>query len=163
MRTIQISAIIILITSIFWICLFCSYDKAEAADTTTEATTEVTTEVTTEATTSVPQETTTEAKAISLGTFYITGYTPDCAHCCGKTDAIGASGRKIVSGKSVAMNRADMRKYNLKYGDKIYIDGIGERVIEDTGGFEQGEIDVACDSHDSCYKITGYYQVEVVG
>ncbi len=155
MKTIQISAVAILCTSIFWVCLFNVYGKTEEVETTTEVTTETTTETTTVI------ETTTEPKNIPLGTFYITGYTPTCSHCCGKSDGIGASGRKIVIGKSVAMNRADMRKYNLEYGDKIYISGIGERVIEDTG-CGQGVIDVACDSHESCRKITRYYQVEAV-
>lgn len=100
-------------------------------------------------------------KPKELGTFKITGYTPTCSHCCLKSDGIGSSGRKIEAGKSVAMNRQDMRKYGFKYGDKIYIVGIGERVIEDTG-CKQGVIDVACDSHESCYKVTGFYKVERV-
>ena len=100
-------------------------------------------------------------KMRQLGRFYITGYTPTCKHCCGKTDCIGASGRKIVVGESVAMNRTDMRNYGLEYGDKIYIEGIGEREIVDTG-CEQGRVDIACDSHQSCNDITGYYRVHYV-
>jgi hypothetical protein len=96
-----------------------------------------------------------------LDRFYITGYTPTCTHCCGKTDCIGASGRKIVVGESVAMNRADMKSFGLEYGDKIYIEGIGERVIVDTG-CGQGVVDVACDNHQSCNDITGYYRVHYV-
>ena len=153
MKMIQISAVTILCTSIFWVCLFSVYGKTEETTTT-----ETTTEITTVTETTAEIETTTES--ISLGDFYITGYTPTCSHCCGKSDGIGASGRKIVSGKSVAMNRADMRKYNLEYGDTIYISGIGERVIEDTG-CKQGVIDVACDSHEACYKVTGWYEVRL--
>ena len=100
-------------------------------------------------------------KLRELGRFKITGYTPTCTHCCGKSDGIGASGRKIVVGESVAMHRADMKNYGLEYGDKIYIEGVGERVIVDTG-CGQGVVDVACDSHDSCRAITGYYRVHVV-
>lgn len=100
-------------------------------------------------------------KLRELGRFKVTGYTPTCKHCCGKTDCIGASGRKIVVGESVAMNRTDMRSYGLEYGDKIYIEGIGERVIVDTG-CGQGRVDVACDSHESCNAITGYYRVHYV-
>jgi 3D (Asp-Asp-Asp) domain-containing protein len=100
-------------------------------------------------------------KPEELGTFKITGYTPTCSHCCLKSDGIGSSGKKIEAGKSVAMNRQDMRKHGLKYGDEIYIVGIGKRVIEDTG-CKQGVIDVACDSHESCYKVTGFYKVERV-
>lgn len=96
-----------------------------------------------------------------LGRFYITGYTPTCTHCCGKSNGIGASGKKVVVGEGVAMNRTDMKKFGLEYGDKIYIEGIGERVIVDTG-CGQGVVDVACDSHQSCNDITGYYRVKVV-
>jgi hypothetical protein len=100
-------------------------------------------------------------KLRELGRFKITGYTPTCNHCCGKSDGIGASGRKIVVGESVAMNRTDMKKFGLEYGDKIYIEGIGEREIVDTG-CDQGVVDVACDSHASCRAITGYYRVHYV-
>jgi hypothetical protein len=100
-------------------------------------------------------------KLRELGRFYITGYTPTCTHCCGKADGIGASGRKIVIGESVAMNRTDMKKFGLEYGDKIYIEGIGEREIVDTG-CKQGRVDVACDNHQSCNDITGYYRVHYV-
>jgi 3D (Asp-Asp-Asp) domain-containing protein len=96
-----------------------------------------------------------------LDRFYITGYTPTCTHCCGKADGIGASGRKIVVGESVAMNRTDMKNFGLEYGNKIYIEGIGERVIVDTG-CGQGVVDVACDSHESCNDVTGYYRVHYV-
>jgi hypothetical protein len=96
-----------------------------------------------------------------LGTFKITGYTPTCTHCCGKSDSIGASGRKVIVGETVAMNRTDMRNYGLEYGDKIYIEGIGERVIVDTG-CGQGVVDVACDSHESCRDVTGYYRVHYI-
>lgn len=120
---------------------------------------EIPTETTTVENSVESVENTNEAK--ELGTFKITGYTPTCSHCCLKSDGIGSSGRKIEAGKSVAMNRQDMRKHGLKYGDEIYIVGIGERVIEDTG-CKQGVIDVACDSHESCYKVTGFYKVEKV-
>jgi hypothetical protein len=100
-------------------------------------------------------------KLRELGRFKITGYTPTCTHCCGKFNGVGASGRKVVVGESVAMNRTDMKNYGLEYGDKIYIEGIGERVIVDTG-CGQGVVDVACDSHESCRAVTGYYRVHYV-
>ena len=184
--------IIVFIAFVLGTIIGMSMQPVQAADTTTlpetttvvtteqisvvETTTECTTETTTEATTvyiapATTRETTTEElttikyedipKLRELGTFKITGYTPTCSHCCRKSDGIGASGRKIEVGKSVAMHRADMKKFGLEYGDKIYIVGIGERVIEDTG-CEQGKIDVACDSHESCFDVTGYYQVSVV-
>ena len=135
-------------------------DKPKGNKTVVQATTEPLTEIK-QAYVEVSETTEESPKMIPLGNFYITGYTPTCSHCCGKSDGIGASGRKIKPGKSVAMNRTDMKALDLEYGDKIYIPGIGERVIEDTG-CKQGVIDVACDSHESCYKVTGYYQVKAV-
>ncbi len=95
---------------------------------------------------------------IYIGDFKITGYDPKCAHCCGKSDGITASMTNATVGKTVAMNKADMRKYGIEYGDTIIIDGLGERTVEDTGCGE-GVIDVVCGSHSECYKITGNYRV----
>jgi hypothetical protein len=131
---------------------------------TTETTVQETTTEEVEETTDIPLTTVKYEdipKFRELGRFYITGYTPTCTHCCGKSNCIGASGKKVIVGETVAMNRADMRNYGLEYGDKIYIEGIGERVIVDTG-CEQGKVDVACDSHESCFAITGYYRVHYV-
>jgi hypothetical protein len=131
-------------------------EPISVVETTTEATTEETTDIplTTVKFEDIP-------KLRELGRFKITGYTPTCNHCCGKSDGIGASGKKIIIGESIAMNRTDMRNYGLEYGDKIYIEGIGERVIVDTG-CGQGVVDVACDNHENCRAITGYYRVHYV-
>jgi 3D (Asp-Asp-Asp) domain-containing protein len=133
-------------------------EQTTITETTTEyvAPTETTTEI--ELTTIKYEET---PKLRELGRFKITGYTPTCTHCCGKSNGIGASGGKVVVGESVAMNRTDMKNFGLEYGDKIYIEGIGERVVVDTG-CGQGVVDVACDSHESCRAVTGYYRVHYV-
>jgi 3D (Asp-Asp-Asp) domain-containing protein len=99
---------------------------------------------------------------IPFGVFYITGYTPTCEHCCGKSDGITASGVVASAERTVAMHQTDMNNLGIEYGDSIYIEGIGERVVEDTG-CRQGVIDVACASHEDCYKITRYATVEVLG
>lgn len=98
---------------------------------------------------------------LPFGEFYITGYTPTCEHCCGKSDGIASSGVEVVVGRTVAMHLNDMELLGIEYGDRIYIEGIGERVVEDTG-CRQGVIDVACESHDDCYKMTRYATVEVL-
>ena len=146
---IVIPVLIVIALVIWWLCSIPKVPHYEKVETTTKNVENYVENV----------EKTTETK--ELGTFKITGYTPTCSHCCLKSDGIGSSGRKIEVGKSVAMNRQDMKKHGFKYGDKIYIVGIGERVIEDTG-CKQGVIDVACDSHESCYKVTGLYEVERV-
>lgn len=172
------SALIIIFALLFAITCKAFVTRAETLEQTEATTVYVAPETTTEVFTTEkqvvqytePKTTEDELTTIKyedipklreLGRFYITGYTPTCTHCCGKSNGIGASGRKVVVGESVAMNRTDMKNYGLEYGDKIYIEGIGERVIVDTG-CGQGVVDVACDSHESCRAITGYYRVHYV-
>ena len=88
-----------------------------------------------------------------LGTYYITGYDT-CARCCGKSDGITASGRRATVGRTVAMS-------GLPFGTRIYIEGIGYRVVEDRG-VSGGRVDVLCSNHSECYAITGRYKVYIV-
>ncbi len=99
-----------------------------------------------------------EPQYVPIGEFKITGYNATCSHCCGKSDGITASMTKAKVGITCAMNRSDMKKLGLEYGDKILIDGLGDRIIEDTGCAE-GVIDIVCANHEECYKITGMYQI----
>lgn len=86
-----------------------------------------------------------------LGEYQVYGYDV-CPACCGKTDGITASGAAATVGRTVACNA-------LPLGTQIYIDGIGERVVEDRGGMADGVIDVLCADHAECYAVTGVYQV----
>ena len=88
-----------------------------------------------------------------LGTYYITGYDT-CAQCCGKSDGITASGVRAAVGRTVAMS-------GLPFGTRIYIEGIGYRVVEDRG-VSGGKVDVLCNNHSECYAITGRYKVYIV-
>ena len=136
-------------------------DKPTESVTTFMATTELSTEVK-QAYVEVTETTTEEStETLPFGEFYITGYTPTCEHCCGKSDGITASGVEATVGQTVAMHPIDMDIFGIEYGDSIYIEGIGERVVEDTG-CGRGVIDVACESHEECYKVTGYSTVEVM-
>ena len=91
-----------------------------------------------------------------LGTYYITGYDI-CYSCCGKIDGITASGVKATVGRTIAAPS------NLPFGTKLYIEGIGERVVEDRGGSISGQrLDVLCNNHSECYAITGYYDVYII-
>lgn len=89
-----------------------------------------------------------------LGEFQIYGYDI-CEKCCLKTDGITASGAPATVGRTVAVN-------GLPFGTVLYIDGVGERVVEDRGGLEEGVIDVLCADHAACYAITGIYDVYIV-
>lgn len=99
-------------------------------------------------------ETAQEPQMELLGTYWVTGYDPYCAHCCGKSDGITASGTEAVTGYTVSMK-------DIPFGTVIYIDGLGTFEVQDRG-VGAGVIDVACDSHAACYAITGNYEVWVV-
>ena len=81
------------------------------------------------------------------GNFSITGYTPGCVHCCGNDKGITASGTKAVCGRTVASKQ-------FPFGTNLYIEGYGFYVVEDTGAFREGVIDIAAPSHEECYKLT---------
>lgn len=73
--------------------------------------------------------------------YTITAYCP-CAKCCGKSNGITASGIKAVQGVTIATDKS------IPFGTKIYIDGIGERIVQDRGGAIKGNrIDLYFDSH----------------
>lgn len=78
--------------------------------------------------------------------YVITAYCP-CVKCCGKSDGITASGVKAVEGVTVAMNKS------IPFGTKIYIDGVGERIVQDRGGAIKGnKIDLYFDSHEKALE-----------
>ena len=91
-----------------------------------------------------------------VGNWRITGYDPHCSHCCGKTNGITASGNQAVLGYSCGSN-------SLPLGTQIYIEGYGIFRVDDRGGSSQNLIDIACDSHDICYTMTGNADVYIVG
>lgn len=73
--------------------------------------------------------------------YVITAYC-HCVKCCGKSDGITASGEKATEGVTVAMDKS------MPFGTKIYIDGVGERIVQDRGGAIKGNrIDLYFDSH----------------
>lgn len=92
-----------------------------------------------------------QPELVYLGRYNITGYDV-CVQCCGSTDGITASGTHAEVGRTVACN-------TLPFGTVIYIDGIGERVVEDRGGMRGNVIDVLCHDHAECYAISGEYDV----
>ena len=85
-----------------------------------------------------------------LGTYNITGYTPKCAHCCGNTEGITASGVESIAGYTVATSSA------IPFGTTLYIEGYGYYVVEDRGNISSNVIDIAAPSHKSCYDLTNY-------
>ena len=89
---------------------------------------------------------------VYIGRFKVYGYD-NCVQCCGKTDGITSSGTKATAGRTIA---APAR---FDFGDKLYIDGIGERIVEDRGGLGDNVLDAFCTNHNECYAVTGWYDV----
>lgn len=86
---------------------------------------------------------------IDLGTYTITAYC-SCAKCCGNSEGITASGKKVKENHTVAV---DTRKIPL--GTKIQIEGFKgiTFVAEDTGGaIKSKRIDVYMKSHSACLE-----------
>ena len=89
-------------------------------------------------------KTVTEPYKVLLDTYTIFAYCP-CKKCCGKTNGITASGTVATEGRTVAAD--------LPFGTKIYIDGVGERIVEDRGGgIGTGKIDIFMSDHNSALQ-----------
>lgn len=94
-----------------------------------------------------PVEESTESNMTYLGAYYVTGY---CA-----TGNATSSGVMPQVGVTAACN-------SLPSGTVIYIEGIGTRVIQDTGGMGKSTIDVFVSSTSEAYALTGSYNVYLV-
>ena len=90
-------------------------------------------------------EDTADPELVSLGTYTLYAYCP-CSKCCGKwSGGPTASGAMPQEGHTVA---ADWSV--LPAGTEIYIEGVGWRVVEDTGaGIDGHTLDVYYDSHEA--------------
>ena len=82
-----------------------------------------------------------------LGSFKCTGYVATGNPC--------ANGNYPSEGYTIASN-------SLPMGTRVYIEGIGERVVEDTGGMANNVIDVFVDSTSEAYALTGDYEVYII-
>lgn len=82
-----------------------------------------------------------------LGEFIVTAYCP-CVKCTGRGDGITFSGIKAAEGVTVG---ADLTRHPI--GTKLYIEGIGERVVQDKGNAIKGNrLDLFKISHNSCLE-----------
>ena len=82
-----------------------------------------------------------------IGDYKLTGYCP-CYSCSEGYGSNTASGVRAQEGVTVA---ADKRKIPL--GTKIYIEGVGERIVQDVGGAIKGnKLDIYVENHSNCYK-----------
>lgn len=93
---------------------------------------------------------------VSLGTYTLYAYCP-CPKCCGQwSGGLTASGTVPEEGRTVA---ADWDV--LPAGTELYIEGVGWRVVEDTGaGIDGQALDIYMDSHADALRF-GVQEMEV--
>ena len=79
------------------------------------------------------------------GEFTLTAYcTEKYEHICGGGHGITASGQPVQAGLTVAVGDTD----KFPYGTILYIEGVGVRIVQDTGaGLHDNQIDLAVDTH----------------
>lgn len=96
-----------------------------------------------------------EAAAVSaqyIGDYTCTAYCCEkYAHICGTGDGITASGQPVQAGVTVAADPAV-----LPYGTVLYIEGVGVRIVQDTGALAANQLDVAVDTHQHALEWSGY-------
>lgn len=94
-----------------------------------------------------------------IGTHRLSFYCP-CAVCNGRSDGKTKIGTKMAEGRTIAV---DPRIIPL--GSRVYIDGYGVFIAEDTGGAIKGNrIDVCVSSHSRAYEIgIDYADVYLIG
>lgn len=97
-----------------------------------------------------------EPELVSIGTFTAYAYCP-CETCCGQwSGGPTASGVLPAEGRTVA---ADWDV--LPAGTEIYIDGVGWRTVEDTGGSISGNVlDLYVEDHQAALE-WGVREIEI--
>lgn len=81
-----------------------------------------------------------------VGVFKLTGYC-NCTKCCGQyASGKTASGTWPQEGRTVAASK------QFPLGTKLYIEGLGEYIVEDRGGFASNVIDMYSNTHSGCYR-----------
>lgn len=141
--------------------------KLTAAETTTEPVTTTVQETTTETVTETTTETTTTTTTVTttlnslaeqgkdyLGRFYITGYTAEEGFPRGSATASGAGVREGYC----ALNDSQRKALGIKYGDYIYVEGLGKYQVMDCG-CRSGVVDIWVPTNAEAFAMTGYYEV----
>lgn len=97
-----------------------------------------------------------------IGSFLCTAYcTEEYKHICGTGTGITASGKKVDADLTVAVDTSV-----IPLGTILYIEGVGIRIAQDTGGAIRGnKIDVAVETHEQALNWSGYgyHNVYVLG
>jgi len=78
----------------------------------------------------------------ALGQMYHVTFYCACMECCGKTNAITASGERATAGVTVAASSS------IPFGTRVWIEGYGERIVQDRGGaIGVNRLDVYVNTH----------------
>ena len=89
-----------------------------------------------------------KSNATSLGNYKLTFYCP-CATCNGVAGAKTASGTTPTEGRTIAVDSSI-----IPLGSRVYIEGYGVFIAEDTGGaIKNNKIDIFVSSHDRAYDL----------
>ena len=88
----------------------------------------------------------------ALGNYKLTFYCP-CEKCNGVAGAKTASGTTPTEGRTIAVDSSV-----IPLGSRVYIEGYGMFIAEDTGGaIKNSKIDVFVSSHDRAYELGVQY------
>lgn len=96
-----------------------------------------------------------------VGEYTCTAYcTERYPHICGTGSGNTASGAPVTANVSVATT--DFNTFS--YGDIIYIEDVGIRIIQDTGGFSPNKLDIAVAKHSEAthWKKQGKHKVWIL-
>ncbi|MEL7563759.1 MAG: 3D domain-containing protein [Dehalobacterium sp.] len=93
-----------------------------------------------------------ERKTVQV--FEATAYC-SCVKCCGKSDGITKSGVKVHKGTLAVDPRV------IPLGTKVYIEGMGWFIAEDTGNFSGKRIDIYMETHEQALQF-GRRKVNVI-
>lgn len=119
---------------------------------------EPTEEVTDAAETTEKQNEETEKNSESnrsfIGKMYVTAYTAEEGFPEGSATA---SGYGVRSGYC-ALNNSQRQALGIRYGDRIYVEGLGTYTVMDCG-CNWGVVDIWVYSNAEAYSLTGYYNV----
>lgn len=91
-----------------------------------------------------------EYEFVYLGNFKLTAYCAEKRpHICGEGRGITASGTTATPGRTIGVDPSV-----IPYGTEVYIEGIGWRIAEDTGGgVGNKHIDVLVDTHENALSL----------
>ncbi|MDY3712454.1 MAG: 3D domain-containing protein [Agathobaculum sp.] len=89
-----------------------------------------------------------KSRATAMGNYKLTFYCP-CEICNGHSHATTASGTTMTEGRTIAVDPSV-----IPLGSRVYVDGYGVFIAEDTGGAIIGnKIDIGVSSHTRAYEL----------